>query len=247
MARLTASAYMAVSTAHGLLRRLFPAPPRLTLAGVLAARRPERRRVYRLPASTSSSHDVLRLMLEEEVTAVVLDDEAGTPAAIMTTSDFLRRVALPLRDPARTPAVEVATPFSLPVPAAAGRTQQSGTDGAGEGTGGIRAMEPLGANAAASGRALAYAFPDNSVESAMEMMAAVRCHHLPVFDDEPAAGGRLVAVVSLPELLGLSRELREKRAAAHAARVGVGVGGGGGGAEVGRDGRQVDVQPGTQP
>jgi CBS domain-containing protein len=50
----------------------------------------------------------------------------------------------------------------------------------------------------------AYVFKGNDVDSALHAMAVAGCHHLPVFDDLPPSG-RMVAVVSLAELAGLTR------------------------------------------
>lgn len=58
----------------------------------------------------------------------------------------------------------------------------------------------------------AWVCADNSVQDAINLMAYVGCHHLPVMSDAPPAG-RLLGIVSLPELIGLTRELRQTRAA----------------------------------
>lgn len=63
----------------------------------------------------------------------------------------------------------------------------------------------------------AYVFMENDVESALSIMAGAGVHHLPVMDESHANGGRIVAVVSLPELSGLNRQLKERRLAAAAA------------------------------
>lgn len=63
---------------------------------------------------------------------------------------------------------------------------------------------------------LAYVFPGNSVTSSKELMAFTNCHHLPVFTEAPPTG-TLLAVVSLDELVGLNKTLRESRALAWAA------------------------------
>lgn len=60
----------------------------------------------------------------------------------------------------------------------------------------------------------AYIFAENDVESALSIMAAAGVHHLPVLSDLHTHGGRIVAVVSLQELSGLNRTLKEKRLAA---------------------------------
>lgn len=52
----------------------------------------------------------------------------------------------------------------------------------------------------------AYVYPDNSIESCMEIMASIRCHHLPVVTESEDA---LLAVVSMEEILGLTREARQ--------------------------------------
>jgi len=57
-----------------------------------------------------------------------------------------------------------------------------------------------------------YVLPDNDIPTCLAALAAANVHHLPVFTDTPPAG-TLVGVVSLPELLGLSRELRDAHAA----------------------------------
>lgn len=54
----------------------------------------------------------------------------------------------------------------------------------------------------------AYVYEGNDVDSAMHVMAVVGAHHLPVLDSS-SADGRLIAVVGLPELLGLTRERME--------------------------------------
>lgn len=52
----------------------------------------------------------------------------------------------------------------------------------------------------------AYVYPGNSMESCLEIMAAMGCHHLPVVSEDEDA---LLAVIAMEEVLGLTREARE--------------------------------------
>lgn len=54
--------------------------------------------------------------------------------------------------------------------------------------------------------ATAFVFPDNTVSSCMEIMAAVGCHHLPVLTRDTS---RLTAVLAMGEILGLTRDVLE--------------------------------------
>lgn len=142
---------------------------------------------------------------------------SSTVVGLVTESDVLRRAVAEDRSPSGTPLSRVMTPFAD----------------------------------------LAYAFPENSVESALQILAAVGAHHLPVLDDFPSGnveapgataggaddaaagapstaaplddggagsvqftvngragvrrGGTIRALVSLPELVGLTRGVREAR------------------------------------
>lgn len=58
---------------------------------------------------------------------------------------------------------------------------------------------------------LAYVFPDNTVESSLQILAILDIHHLPIFDDIPERNGKLQAIVSLAELVGLTKQVKEKR------------------------------------
>lgn len=178
MPTVTPRVYIALSKLHALWRRVVPVAPRLTVQDVLTRRRVDRLGVvYRLPSagpSAASAYDALSMMVNQNVTAVVLDGNHG-PDAIFTQNDFLKRVALAERSPRRTLAKEVGTPL----------------------------------------RTAAWAYATNTVESCLEIMAAMRCHHLPILTDDLSEGGQLIAVVSLQELVGLSQELREQRASAY--------------------------------
>lgn len=52
----------------------------------------------------------------------------------------------------------------------------------------------------------AYVYPGNSVESCLEIMAAMGCHHLPVVAEDEDA---LLAVVAMEEILGLTHEAKQ--------------------------------------
>lgn len=65
---------------------------------------------------------------------------------------------------------------------------------------------------------VAYVFIDNTIESALEIMAVMGCHHLAVLDELPTAGGTVVAITSQDELLGLTGALRDSRRAAAVAK-----------------------------
>jgi CBS domain-containing protein len=140
---------------------------RQSIRDLLAQRPVDRHRLYSLPADASVV-EATKLMLEEDITAVV----SGS-SGLVTNTDILKKVVLAGRDPKKTALSEVATPLDR----------------------------------------CAYIFPENDVESALTIMAAAQVHHLPVLDDMHSSGGRILAVVSLPELAGLNRSLREKRAA----------------------------------
>lgn len=131
---------------------------------------------------------------------------SSTVVGLVTESDVLRRAVAEDHSPSATPLHRVMTPFAD----------------------------------------LAYVFPENSVESALQILAAVGAHHLPVMDDFPSGaveapgatvangasgtgnlavastagrragegvrrGGAIRALVSLPELVGLTRGVREAR------------------------------------
>lgn len=62
------------------------------------------------------------------------------------------------------------------------------------------------------------AFSTDTVAKVMDAMAAAKCHHVPVLTDLPPQG-QLLAVVSMAELLGLTRALRDMHAARAASRT----------------------------
>lgn len=57
----------------------------------------------------------------------------------------------------------------------------------------------------------AYAFEENTTDDALEILAAVGAHHIPVMSDVPEAGGEILGILSQDELLGLTRAVREAR------------------------------------
>jgi CBS domain-containing protein len=123
-------------------------------------------------------YSALSLMLENHISCVAVLTEQATPppslCGMLTLSDYLRRVALPRRDPDGVVCRDVMTPASE----------------------------------------IAYVFAGNSVDSCLAIMAQARCHHLPVFTEDPGTRGELLGVVSMEELLGLTAEVRERSSGA---------------------------------
>jgi CBS domain-containing protein len=172
--------YLAAAKIHGFWRRLsirlFGEQQKQRLVkDLLSQRRPDRQRLYWV-SPKSSCHDALRLMLGENITAVLVmaDNGAnGKPLGIVTQTDLLQKIALPDLPAKATLVTAIMTPISR----------------------------------------CAYAFPENDLESCLQILALAGAHHLPILSDFPPEG-RVLAVVSLPELVGLTRTVRDARSKA---------------------------------
>lgn len=119
MVNLGPVGYLAASVVHDALkalRRGGRAPPSaFTLRQLLERRRPERRRLYALPADAPAL-DALALMLAEHVSCVAVTRPGGgrggdVVVGVLSQGDYLRRVAAPERSARATALGAVMTPI----------------------------------------------------------------------------------------------------------------------------------------
>lgn len=225
--------------------------PSLTFYDILSLRRPERQVIYRLPYATTTCYDCLKLMLQENITCIILDHykfkplssntiapstsiAATTPSIsplpnksihqtelmLITLNDYLYKISFLQKSSILTPAYAIGTVLTLD--------------------------NPL----------FGFVYPHQSVESGLEMMASLGYHHVVIIDDTisttsimdnstnnkhnnknttsiitnsttdndilcpvPISSPRIpflvYGVVSLNELVGLTKTLRIQRATAY--------------------------------
>ena len=104
--------YLVASFFHDLSKALSPGKPAIrTLQQLLLERRPERQKIYSLPAD-ASAHAALMVMLKEHISVVtVTEPSSGHPLGLLTQGDYMRRVAAPERPARITPLRSVMTPI----------------------------------------------------------------------------------------------------------------------------------------
>lgn len=156
-------------------------PARLTVGDVLAARRTDRAHVFGC-ATTSRISSIADVMWQNKVNGVVIHDPRGEfMHGLVTRDDIVRAAALNIPMSANAPEI-------------------------------MTGMESV-----------CFVYPDNDVRSCLSLMAEVKCHHLPVVESIGGQQGvampdaqprvkpalRLRGVVTLDELLGLTREARD--------------------------------------
>lgn len=176
---LPAAVYLAASGVHRAAKWVMGAQVHADrVSDVLRRRREERASLYTIERD-ESAHRAITVMNETGVYCLVAVGGAKrTFEGVVTVTDFVREVAVPLRDPMRVQVSQMMTPAAR----------------------------------------VAFVYPDNTLASAMEVMAAVGSHHLVVM--QPRDDGlELVATLSMWEILGLTRERLERDRASGLSKV----------------------------
>mmetsp|Transcript_6162 Transcript_6162/g.19635 ORF Transcript_6162/g.19635 Transcript_6162/m.19635 type:complete len:204 (+) Transcript_6162:135-746(+) len=174
-----AAVYLAASGVHRAAKWFMGASTQTErVSDVLQSRREGRANMYTIQRD-ESAHRAIQVMNETGVHCLVA--VCGRTRAfdgVVTVTDFIREVAVPLRDPLHVQVGQIMTPADR----------------------------------------VAFVYPDNTLASAMEVMAAVGSHHLVVM--QPECGGlELVATLSMWEILGLTRERLERDRASGLSKV----------------------------
>lgn len=127
-ATLGPATYLIGSHAHQYWRTLLPkVAAARTVGDLLGERHVEQLPLVQIPAR-KSAHKALQLMLASSVHCILTETDSGRPAGLFTTNDFLRHIALPQRDAAKTKCSQVHTPWKNVAYVYVGNSMQSCVD-----------------------------------------------------------------------------------------------------------------------